>query len=117
MQVPCHALRSSFDWIITANRKTYSKLWKCAHTGIGWHPSERQNRRASDGNRSSHTQDNPSPAKIDQPSGRDFRPRLQAQISGPDFRPKSLPGTEYRELNLAFGNRPLVTEDCPPLNE
>jgi len=39
----------------------------------------RQNRRASDGNRSSHAQDNHSPAKIDQSA---FRSRLQAQISG-----------------------------------
>src|SRR6266404_1009363 len=109
MQVPCHALRSSFDWIITVNRKTYSKLWKCAHIGIGWHPPERQNRRASDGNRSSHAQDKHSPAKIDQSA---FRSRLQAQISG-----LSLSLGLNTEMNLALGNRPLVKEDRPPLNE
>src|SRR4029077_16389817 len=41
---------------------------------------------------------------------------LQVQTSRPDLTPTvSRPRTEHRELNLAFGNRPLVKENCSPL--
>src|SRR4029077_16731274 len=41
---------------------------------------------------------------------------LQVQTSRPDLTPTvSRPRTEHRELNLAFGNRPLVKQSCSPL--
>ena len=110
MQVRCQVLPSGFEQRIPANRKIYSWLWRCAPTSVSWQVQKPQSHGPSDGNISSHIQDNHSPDKIDWSA---VRSRLQVEASGPESRP----GTEHPELNLALGNQPMLKKDCSPLNE
>src|SRR5882762_8959164 len=89
MQVRCQVLPSGFEQRIPANRKIYSWLWRCAPISVSWQVQKPQSHGPSDGNISSHIQDNHSPAKIDWSA---VRSRLQVEASGPESRP----GIEHR---------------------